>query len=470
MRSPTPFVLTLIAAAALATACTDLPLSRCDFQPQALCVGSPGCVPDCEGRACGPDPECGLSCGTCGPDTLCDDDAGQCEACDHEALCLGRDCGEDGCGALCGVCGDAQLCVDGTCTDVCVPDCESRMCGDDGCGGACGTCPEGAECTADALCAYPEGHFCLPSPTGAPGCPTCPEGVEECVCSLQADCCTQAWDNDCIDLSRDCDSGCEPRTDCRGSTYGGGSGEYLVRRECGTDQFGRACGTCGPGERCHADATCLAGGADMGQPCTIDGDCISAHCLLLSPPAVCTITCTTAAHCPDGWVCDGNLQAEAWQGLCRPQEVCFPDCDATNCGPDGCGGTCGACPAAEACSPDGTCTAGVDDPCAPGWGPPGCGGCSCEAAVCTAEPACCLEAWTPYCAFLCGAESNECDEAVLCHPGGTPCTGCEASDTPNCWDCPCQECVCAADPHCCLERWDDLCVMQCQLCGTDCPQ
>ena len=169
MRSPTPFVLTLIAAAALATACTDLPLSRCDFQPQALCVGSPGCVPDCEGRACGPDPECGLSCGTCGPDTLCDDDAGQCEACDHEALCLGRDCGEDGCGALCGVCGDAQLCVDGTCTDVCVPDCESRMCGDDGCGGACGTCPEGAECTADALCAYPEGHFCLPSPTGAPG-------------------------------------------------------------------------------------------------------------------------------------------------------------------------------------------------------------------------------------------------------------------------------------------------------------
>lgn len=75
--------------ALFATACTDVPLTRCDFQPQALCVGSPGCVPDCDGRECGPDPECGFSCGACGPDSLCDAEAGQCEACDHEALWRG---------------------------------------------------------------------------------------------------------------------------------------------------------------------------------------------------------------------------------------------------------------------------------------------------------------------------------------------------------------------------------------------
>ncbi|MFH1533232.1 MAG: hypothetical protein ABIK09_21105 [Pseudomonadota bacterium] len=468
---------TLVALFGLIAACTEVPLSRCDFQPQALCVGAPGCVPDCAGRECGPDPECGLSCGSCGAYSLCDDDAGQCEACDQEALCGERECGESGCGALCGVCGAGEACEDGACVTVCVPACKTRMCGDDGCGGTCGACPTDAACTPDGLCRYPEGHFCMPSPVGAPGCPGCPEGVEACVCALWPACCQESWSLNCVILSTDCASGCEPDSSCHGNSYGAGEQSYGVRPECGPDQYDRPCGACGPGERCHAGATCLPGAADAGLPCGADGDCLGGVCLPQDDGGICTLTCTNAGHCPEGWTCDGALLPDPWRGLCRPQEICFPACTAspgpeqvTTCGPDGCGGTCGTCPAGEACTPEGTCAPSTTDPCAVSWEAPGCAGCACEEAVCAAEPACCLEAWSPFCVFLCDAVSDTCDELMTCHPAVTPCDGCQVTGTPNCWNCPCQECVCATDPHCCLERWDDLCVMECQLCGTICPQ
>ena len=343
------------------------------------------------------------------------------------------------------------------------------MCGDDGCGGDCGDCPTGALCDPDGLCMYPEGHFCAPSPDGSPGCPSCPEGVEACVCAEAPKCCNGAWDAYCVEISASkCTSGCEPDSYCRGNPYGVGDQAYVVRPDCGPDQFGRACGTCPPGERCHAGATCRPGFADTAQPCEVDPDCTSGRCLAQAAGGVCTLACTHAAQCPEGWVCDPELLPEPWRGLCRPQEVCFPSCTDGGCGPDGCGGTCGDCPAGEACTPAGTCAASTVTPCEPYLDAPGCGGCACEAAVCSTEPACCLEAWTPYCAFLCGLETSECNVEV-CHPIGNPCTGCEIVGGPTCWDCACQECVCAADPHCCTEQWDDLCVLQCQLCGTNCP-
>jgi len=467
----------LIALSLLVTACTNQPLSRCDFLPQALCVGTPGCVPDCEGRECGPDPECGFSCGGCSAFSLCDDDAGQCEACDQEALCAGRECGESGCGALCGLCGDGETCEEGACVEVCVPACEARMCGDGGCDGSCGACATGAVCQHDGRCQYPEDHFCMPSPTGAPGCPGCPEGVEDCVCSLWPACCQEVWSSNCVDISRDCASGCEPDSSCKGDSYGTAELSYNVRPECGQDQYGRSCGACGPGERCHAEATCMPGVLDTGLTCIDDGDCQSGHCLPQDGDGICTLECTNAGHCPESWACDLALLPEAWQGLCRPQEICFPACDpiagpgqATICGPDGCGGTCGACPGGEACTPEGTCAPSTTDPCAVNWNVPGCAGCACEEAVCEAEPACCLEAWAPYCVFLCDALPETTCDLKVCHPAGTPCDGCQVSREPSCWGCTCQECVCANDPHCCLEQWDDLCVMECQLCGTVCPQ
>ena len=468
-QTPGRVLLWTLATLVFAAACTEVPLSRCDFQPSALCVGTPGCVPDCSDRECGPDPECGFSCGSCGPDSLCDDDAGQCEVCDHVALCAGRECGEDGCGALCGICGDGALCQEGTCAPVCVPDCTARMCGDDGCDGTCGACPTDAMCSADGLCTTPEGHFCTPS--DSPGCPSCPEGLEACVCKAWPSCCTQEWSAYCVTLSMTaCGSACEAASECGGNTYQGPEAPYTVRPDCGLDQYGRGCGTCPPGERCHAGATCVLGAADAGLPCTAGTDCLSGHCLPHHGAAICTLACTNAAPCPEGWVCDGELLPEPWQGLCRPQAICFPSCDGVDCGPDGCGGTCGTCPPGEACTPAGICAESTTDPCAVTWEVPGCAGCACEETVCAAEPACCLEAWSPFCVFLCEAATDTCGPSTVCEVEGVPCDGCQAVDSPTCWDCFCQECVCAIDPHCCLERWDDLCVMECQLCGTECPQ
>ncbi|MBM4373435.1 MAG: hypothetical protein FJ098_17390 [Deltaproteobacteria bacterium] len=82
---------------------------------------------------------------------------------------------------------------------------------------------------------------------------------------------------------------------------------------------------------------------------------------------LCTLTCTTSDHCPDGWECDGALLPEPWRGLCRPQHVCFPDCAGRTCGPDGCGGTSGACPPGEACAAGGACLPSTTDPCSPTW-------------------------------------------------------------------------------------------------------
>lgn len=71
------------------------------------CVCS--CVAECSGRVCGPDPACGMACGSCGANELCNDE-GQCEP-NCTAGCIGRECGTDPvCGTSCGTCGDSMVC------------------------------------------------------------------------------------------------------------------------------------------------------------------------------------------------------------------------------------------------------------------------------------------------------------------------------------------------------------------------
>ena len=53
-----------------ASTCRTFVFTACDAAP---------CVPECDGRACGPDPACGTSCGTCSGGLTCNA-AGQCEA------------------------------------------------------------------------------------------------------------------------------------------------------------------------------------------------------------------------------------------------------------------------------------------------------------------------------------------------------------------------------------------------------
>ena len=93
------------------------------------------CTPDCRGRACGMDPECGAeSCGVCGMYSSCNG-VGSCE-------CSSLDC--DG---VC--CGPGEVCTDvGAFRVCCVPDCTGLECGPDhACGSECGPCPSGYFCS-----------------------------------------------------------------------------------------------------------------------------------------------------------------------------------------------------------------------------------------------------------------------------------------------------------------------------------
>ena len=86
------------------------------WQPEIASSGVASCPDDsdCSAAACGPDPVCGVSCGSCLSSEACSAD-GQCEpigaACPEIADCSDRECGFDPvCGTSCGECGDGETC------------------------------------------------------------------------------------------------------------------------------------------------------------------------------------------------------------------------------------------------------------------------------------------------------------------------------------------------------------------------
>lgn len=124
-------------------------------------MGFDPCVPACSGRVCGPD-GCGGTCATdvpeCPGGEYCDWRDGQCKpTCDGVANCaaMGRECGDDGCGGSCGECSEGEACIDG-------------------------------QCVLSAGC----------TPRPGPGCMGC--ACESCVCSHRSQCCTTAWDAECV--------------------------------------------------------------------------------------------------------------------------------------------------------------------------------------------------------------------------------------------------------------------------------
>ncbi|MBU1431201.1 hypothetical protein KKF91_11740 [Myxococcota bacterium] len=391
---------------------------------------------DCEGRACGLDPVCGLSCGACPsrhrcdegrclcePDCagrVCGDDAcgGLCGACDDGAFCgndglcyfrnpdcdidpslvacEGLDCGLDPvCAQLCGICAPNEACRDGHC--VCVPLCDGLACGGDGCGGVCGQCGPGEICEAGA---------CGPPPV------ICPEA---------ADCGAQLCGHDPI-CGEPCGA-CQAHESClQGVCVCVGSCEG---RACGDDGCGVPCGICPAGQVCDAGrcadppAQCpetmdCAGrvcGADpiCGQPC---GEC-AVNQLCRDGACHCLPQCAGRECGPDGCggacdVCGGGEVCQVDSGRC----VCAPSCVGRQCGGDGCGGNCGGCAPGTMCN-EGRCV------CAPSClnracGDDGCGGscgdCApglrCEAGRCLCPTLTCGEA--------CCAQGQACEAGRCC--------------------------------------------------------
>ena len=117
----------------------------------------PACQKGCGGRVCGPDPLCGLSCGTCPQGQDCNPQ-GTCEPADCVRQCNGLECGPDPlCDKSCGQCAPGDACnINGRCLPegtFCEKDCGGVECGRDPvCGSLCGICDPELICGAAGSC------------------------------------------------------------------------------------------------------------------------------------------------------------------------------------------------------------------------------------------------------------------------------------------------------------------------------
>jgi hypothetical protein len=496
---------------------------------------TPGCpIPDVEDCVCAEDPYCcdtawdetcveeidQYGCGFCGSGPICGDgfcDAPEdCEGCPDDCGPCPDDCGngwcdidEDctSCPADCGPCGGGGDCCapngtpgcddDGIESCVCAQDiwccsnvwdqacvdeiteygcgsCGGASCGDDWCDleETCETCP------ADCGPCGGTGDCCAPN--GTPGCETA--SIEDCVCAQDPWCCSNEWDQTCVEEVEDFGCG-----DCGGATCGDawcdlGETCETCPADCGE------CAGCGDGD-CSWDEDCTTCSEDCG-PCST-GDCCEPQdgpgcgdqfiqdCVCLDDPWCCgnewDQTCVDevdAFGCGD---CGGG-GADCGDGDCDVDEDC-EICPA-DCGPClGCGdGWCDMVEDCESCPADcGPC--GTGDCCAVGDAP-GCGDIFVQDCVCSKDAWCCDNEWDQTCVDEvegfgcgdCGGGGAECGD-LICQPvedcASCPqdcgaCGGigdcCEAQEGPGCGDSSLQACVCAQDSFCCEFVWDSVCV------------
>ncbi|WP_437971699.1 hypothetical protein WMF04_21380 [Sorangium sp. So ce260] len=142
--------------------------------------------------------------------------------------------------------------------------------------------------------------------------------------------------------------------------------------------------------------------------------------------------------------------------------VCGETCGTT----DTCGnGVCEAGEDCSSCSQDcGSCPTCEHEVCDPGAAlDPACD--PCAQAVCAADPYCCNNEWDRMCVEAaeqtCGVVCQDSCAHDLCSPGGALDSQCD----------PCVSAVCAADPYCCNNSWDRSCVEQAvNTCGLTCTQ
>ena len=344
-------------------------------------LSCPGpCTPGCTGKACGDD-GCGGSCGTCvtgrscvagscvgasGSDGCVSATTAGCGGCACETCVCGADayccsdmwdatcvqectdcgsctgtctpdcsmweCGDDGCGGSCGSCVLGQVCQSGICAGPCTPDCAMSECGDDGCGGSCGTCPASQTCTFG----FCSGGGCFPACTGM----EC--GDDGCggvcgVCMPPKKC---SAEGQCYDPSI-----CQPA--CTG-------------KECGDDACGGVCGTCMPPTHCSF-GVCVKSCSGIGYV----GCCNGSVLVWCQDGDVMTTDCSQSPTC--GWDPGASFYSCATDGAVDPAGVhpldcsslCSPSCGSHECGPDGCGGSCGECAPDRTCSAAGLCVVAV---------------------------------------------------------------------------------------------------------------
>jgi hypothetical protein len=362
-----------------------------------------------------------LQCGVCDVvaecgDNMCDDNE-DCKSCPADC---GECCGNDACEALLGE----------TC-ETCPADCGAcpEACGDN----VCGDDENCVNCAAD--CGDCTGSCCLAN--GTEGC--IDDNVQGCVCAMDPFCCNVQWDGLCAQEADECDAcngaccavngneGCddEPIETCvcaEDPYCCNVNWDQLCVNEveslnCGSCAVADVCGDgiCGDTETCETCANdcgaCMGGCCEAhdGTGCA-DGDCVAFICEI------------------DAYCCETE-----WDQICADEALQYcPVCQGTfpTCGDGEClfGETC------ETCAED-------------------CGPCEfCGDNICNGDEDCAS------CPDDCGACDSDC---------------CVASGGQGCDDAACTDFVCAEDPYCCSNNWDNICAQEagawCPVCGGDFP-
>ena len=364
--------------------CTDgNPCTTNDSCENGLCIGT---AKDCDDQNACTDDLCEPGTGACqhvDNEVLCDDGNGctvgdvclngACVGgetdCDDGNPCTSDTCNPDGGGCentpIPGPCDDMNACTDGDtcfageCTGTPADCSDSNVCTQDSCepsGDGCvhtnvaGPCNDGNGCTEDDQCAA---GVCVGMPKACNDSnpctmDSCDAESGECVFSATSGMCTdgntcttgdQCQDGVCMGNPVDCSDG----DSCTEDICENGIG-------CLHNDLGQVAGDncCHPGDTAAEDSDCSPMCGD--GACTGDED-----------------SCNCAADCGDE-ACGNGICCEAQgekPGTCPDDCGCVPNCGGIECGDDGCGGTCGSCPAGWSCL-GGVCDAGCSDECVPG--------------------------------------------------------------------------------------------------------
>ncbi|KAL6049644.1 UapC protein [Balamuthia mandrillaris] len=110
---------------------------------------------------------------------------------------------------------------------------------------------------------------------------------------------------------------------------------HCGEKDCGPDGCGGSCGSCQTGQHCTVSGACVCTPSCIAKECGPDGcggtGLVFAHGNVIhtdSPTGVC-------GECSSLESCNSNQ---------RCMRTCVASCQGRECGPDGCGGTCGGCP------------------------------------------------------------------------------------------------------------------------------
>lgn len=224
------------------------------------------------------------------------------------------------------------------------------------CVARCGSYNSSAACQCDADCSKPENNDCCADIQtvcvgGACGNGKCEAGESGANCVVD---CVKCGDAVCEDAEKDsCAADCDP-------SYNG--------NPCYDEKCKDPIAKCKADTDCNKFLACVKTGAaadDCGKELGLNqtqadainaffkaiSDCGKENCTVAGSDT-CKDRCETEYNADFACQCDGECLQ--YKDCCPDYETlcaaCQPQCDGKQCGPDGCGGNCGACPSGTTCN------------------------------------------------------------------------------------------------------------------------